>query len=377
MDERKINILIAGGGTGGHLFPGIAMARAFLERNPENRILFAGTDRTFEKTILAQEGFDHVAIRATGIKGLGIFRKLKAAFKLPGALSQSARIIDEFQPDLVIGVGGYSSGPVALAAWLKGKIVVIQEQNILPGITNRILGRFATRIHISFGESLDYFRTPKALLTGNPVREIILQARDRRQAAEKKSDGRFTVMIAGGSQGAHSVNMTLIQALDHLDNTDSWDFIHQTGNKDEAMVREAYERKGISAQVQAFYNDMDVQYEKSDLIVCRAGATSIAEITAMGLASILIPFPYAADDHQVKNATSLVNKAAAEMITEDMLSGKVLAERLKFYRNNPDERLMMAENSEAYGKPRAAWDIVDDCYALIGEKHSTSTEHED
>ncbi|MBU1170396.1 MAG: undecaprenyldiphospho-muramoylpentapeptide beta-N-acetylglucosaminyltransferase [Proteobacteria bacterium] len=365
MDEPKVNILIAGGGTGGHLFPGIAIARAFLEKNPENRILFVGTDRPFEKNILAEEGFDHLAIRASGIKGLGLFRKLKATFKIPGALVQSSKIIKDFNPDLIIGVGGYSSGPVALVGYLKGITVVLQEQNIIPGVTNRILSRFATRIHVSFGESLDYFKINKTLLTGNPVRQSILLAKERRDLTMENASEKFTVMVAGGSQGAHNINMALIHAVEHLNEKGTWHFIHQTGVADEAMVKNAYERNGISAQVQAFYNDMDRCYEKADLIVCRAGATSISEITVMGLAPILIPFPFATDDHQVKNAISLVKKGAAEMITEDSLNGSMLAQRMEFYRENKDERLMMAENSEVYGKPRAAWNIVDDCYELI------------
>lgn len=366
MDVPNIHILIAGGGTGGHLFPGIAMARAFLERNPENRILFVGTDRPFETSILAAEGLDHRAIPAAGIKGLGLFKKIKALFKLPGALWCSASIIRQFQPDLVIGVGGYSSGPVALAARLMGRIVVVQEQNILPGVTNRLISRFARRIHVSFGESLVYFPNSKPLLTGNPVRQIILEARERRKNRQTPGD-RFTVMVAGGSQGAHSVNLALIKALPLLERKDNWQFIHQTGANDEAMVREAYESRGITARVQAFFTDMDVQYEKTDLIVCRAGATSIAEITAMGLPSILIPFPYAADDHQLKNAISLVNRGAADMLTEDVLSGEMLAERLMHYRSHPDELAMMAENAESCGRPLAAEDIVNDCYALIGD----------
>lgn len=360
-----INVLIAGGGTGGHLFPGIAMARAFIKRNPKSRILFAGTDRAFETAIMEKEGFEHRAIRAAGIKNLGLLKKVSALFKIPGALIQSARIISDFKPDVIIGVGGYSSGPVVLAAWMMGKVIVLHEQNILPGITNRVLGRFAKRIHVSFGESLDYFRSPKALITGNPVRQMILDAKNRRQEAKDASNRPFTVLVAGGSQGAHSINTVMVQSLEHLADKNGFRFIHQTGQQDETFVKEAYDRQGVHATVQAFYHDMDKQYEKADLIVCRAGATSIAEITAMGHASILIPFPHAADDHQVKNAMSLVNKGAAEMITEDVLDGKALAQRLMFYRNNPDERLMLAENSECYGKPFAAESIVNDCYALI------------
>jgi UDP-N-acetylglucosamine--N-acetylmuramyl-(pentapeptide) pyrophosphoryl-undecaprenol N-acetylglucosamine transferase len=363
MKNHRLNILIAGGGTGGHLFPGIAIARAFMTRNPENRILFVGTDRPFERRILSEEGFEHQAIRAAGIKGMGLLSKVRSLLKVPVALFQSSWIILCFKPHIIIGVGGYSSGPVALAAFLMGKTIVLHEQNILPGITNRIVSRFARRIHVSFEESLGFFPENKVLLTGNPVRQSILSAKNN-----PSPGNRFTVLVSGGSQGAHRVNMALVDALNHLDDPAAWHFIHQTGDRDVSMVNDAYRSKGISAQVQAFFNDMDVQYGKTNLIIGRAGATSLAEITSIGLAAILIPFPFAADNHQVKNALSLAGKGAAEMITEDELDGKSLADRLMFYRNNPDDLKKISERSAALGKPLAASAIVDDCYELLEKK---------
>lgn len=375
MAERGVNIIIAGGGTGGHLFPGIALARCFMERNPENRVLFVGTNREFECRTLEREGFDHLAIRAAGIKGLGIFGKLKAAFKIPGALFQSSAIIKQFKPDIIIGVGGYSSGPVALAAWFKGIPVVVQEQNILPGITNRIMGRFASRIHVSFNESLGFFNAKKVMMSGNPVRQIILDARERRELRKADEQTRlFTLLVAGGSQGAHSINKAMVEALSSLTDKEYLHVIHQTGETDCESVRNAYEREGISAEVSAFYTDMDAQYERADLVVCRAGATTLSEITVMGLPSILIPFPFAADNHQVKNAMSLVDKKAAEMIEDKELTGGFLAGRITYLRENPDELWRMEKASLAYGKPEAVETIVEDCYRVMGIKHDSLNE---
>jgi UDP-N-acetylglucosamine--N-acetylmuramyl-(pentapeptide) pyrophosphoryl-undecaprenol N-acetylglucosamine transferase len=360
MKDSRLNILIAGGGTGGHLFPGIAIARTFLARNPESRILFVGTDRPFEKRVLAGEGFEHRSVTAAGIKGLGILSKAAALFKVPVALIQSMGYILSFNPQIIIGVGGYSSGPVALAGWLMRRPIILHEQNILPGITNRLVGRFARRIHVSFEESMAFFPAKKVFFTGNPVRQSILSV--ERNAP---SEGRFTVFVSGGSQGAHRVNTAVVEALDHLENKASYHFIHQTGDADCDMVTDAYASRGISAKVQPFYTDMDAQYSAADIIIGRAGATSMAEITAIGLPAILIPYPYAADNHQVKNALSLSSRGAAEMITEDVLDGKTLADRLAFYRNNPEALKKISEQSKEYGKPRAAEDIADDCYDLL------------
>jgi UDP-N-acetylglucosamine--N-acetylmuramyl-(pentapeptide) pyrophosphoryl-undecaprenol N-acetylglucosamine transferase len=367
MSERSVSIIIAGGGTGGHLFPGIALARCFMAKNPENRVLFVGTDREFEVTTLEREGFDHLAIRAEGIKGLGLFGKVKAAFKIPGAVAQSSAIIESFKPDLIIGVGGYSSGPLALSGRLNGVPVVVQEQNILPGITNRIIGKFARRVHVSFEESLNFFSAKIVRMSGNPVRRTIIGARERR-ALKKASEAtpKFTLLVAGGSQGARNVNRAMMDALAFIGNKENLHVIHQTGSTDCNMVREAYERQGISAEVAAFYTDMDVKYERADLVICRAGATTLSEITVMGLPSILIPFPFAADNHQVKNARSLSDRNAAEMIEEKDLTGELLAGRLMYYRENPDELWRMEKASLAYGKPEAAETIVGDCYGILG-----------
>lgn len=361
MSKSQLNILIAGGGTGGHLFPGISIAQEFLKKNNNSRILFAGTDRQFEKSILEKAGFDHKSIKIAGLKGMGLLKKIKTAMMLPAAVIQSAFIIFRFKADLIVGVGGYSSGPVAIAAWLLRRKVVLHEQNIIPGITNKILTRFADRVYVSFSETANHFSMTTVKTSGNPVRNEILSI----ELKEKESSFPFTVLVAGGSQGAHKINEAVCEALMFLDNKKDYQFIHQTGINDVEMVENAYAKEGVSYTVKPFFDDMEKQYEKADLIICRAGATTIAEITAMGHKSILIPFPHAADNHQEKNAQVLVNKNAAEMITEDILTGKMLSDKIISYSKDPEKLARLGQNSKEYGKPEAASTIVEDCYELL------------
>lgn len=375
MAEKPVNILIAGGGTGGHLFPGIALARCFMARNPENRILFVGTDREFEIKTLEKEGFEHLAIRAAGIKGLGFFEKIKAAFKIPSAVLQSSDIIRHFKPDIVVGTGGYSSGPVALSAYLKGIPVVIQEQNIIPGIANRIIGKFAKKIHVSFDESTEFFNVKKTVVSGNPIRQNILEARQRRDIQKAETETRlFTLFVAGGSQGARSINSAMVEALTHIKDKEHLHVIHQTGETDLDSVKKAYIHSDISAQTAAFFTDIDAKYEQADLIICRAGATTISEITVMGLPSILVPYPFAADNHQLKNARVLADRGASEIIEDGDLSGIFLASRIDYYRDNPDDLWRMEKAAIAHGKPQAAETIVDDCYSILEKISGRYTE---
>jgi UDP-N-acetylglucosamine--N-acetylmuramyl-(pentapeptide) pyrophosphoryl-undecaprenol N-acetylglucosamine transferase len=296
-----------------------------------------------------------------GIKGKGSIRVLKALFKIPVSLVQAFRIIREFSPDIVIGVGGYASGPVVIAAHFMGIKTAIAEQNALPGITNRILGKFVDRVFLTFSETGGWFSEKKAALTGNPIRqEFFLKEKE-----ERKSAGRFTLLIFGGSQGAHRINMAMLDALKYLkEMKDRLKVIHQTGSKDLKKVSMAYQDCGMDAEVLPFINDMASVYQSADLLICRAGATSIAEITASGKAAILIPFPFAASNHQVKNAEVLINTGAAEMILDKDLNGELLAEViLRLYRDSKKIK-EMEEKSRELGSPRAAEDIVDVCMEL-------------
>jgi UDP-N-acetylglucosamine--N-acetylmuramyl-(pentapeptide) pyrophosphoryl-undecaprenol N-acetylglucosamine transferase len=363
-----LRIVIAGGGTGGHLFPGIAIAQEFMARNPNNRVLFVGTGKPFETTALSKADFAHKRITSEGIKGRGLGNQTRSILKIPKGILESVMILKRFRPDLVFGVGGYSAGPLAAAAWLLGIKIVLHEQNIFPGITNRILSRLADRVYVSFDDIPTGIRPKKVLYTGNPVRREILQYPKNQKGLEideSEQKRYFVILILGGSQGAHRINMAILEAIETITDKDKFFFIHQTGLNDETRVKNAYERYGMSCRVQAFFNDMDRQYQKADLVICRAGATTVAEIKAIGKGAIFIPYPFAADNHQVLNARSLEKTGAAEMILEKDLNGKALAERINFYASNPDTLRQMASRAKDLCRTDAAAVIVDDCYKLV------------
>jgi len=366
--SEPIRVVIAGGGTGGHLFPGIAVAQEFLVRNPENSVLFIGTGKPFEISVLSETGFAHKRITAEGLKGRGIWNQVVSISKIPKGIVESVLILKQFKPHLVIGVGGYSAGPLVMGAWFLGIKIVLHEQNILPGITNRILSCFADRIYVSFEETKFEVTPKKIRFTGNPVRKEIVQCAKAKNNADfkvLKKQGLFTILILGGSQGAHSINMAILEALEYIGDKEKIFFVHQTGAQDENQVKQAYGRHGIANDTRSFFKDMARQYQNADLIICRAGATTVAEITAIGKGVIFIPFPYAADNHQVLNARSLEKAGAAEMILEKDLSGKVIAERINHYAREPEVLDRMASRSRDLGRVDAASMIVDDCYALI------------
>ncbi len=362
-----LRIVMAGGGTGGHLFPGIAIAREFMARNSATRIIFVSTGNPLERALLSRAGFELERIQVAGIKGRGIWNQIKSVLQIPGAILAAMGLLKKFSPDLIVGLGSYSAGPVVMGAWLMRVPIAIHEQNILPGITNRILARFADRVYLSFENTLSRFSPRKVCWTGNPVRRELLEtaARVDETAAPKTGRKKFTVLIIGGSQGAHRINMVMIETLELLHDADQLHFVHQTGEADEKAVRDAYGQKSISATARAFFDDMAEQYRQADLIVCRAGATTVAEITALGKAAIFIPFPYAADDHQTLNAADLATAGAAELIPEKELTAEVFGTKIKYYMENPQDLANMAAKARKYGKPEAAQNIVDDCYRLL------------
>ena len=356
--------MVAGGGTGGHLFPGIAVAQAFKSRHPDNQVLFVNAGRPLEVEILSRLGWPQQAIAIEGIKGRSRWRQLTAACKIPGAVWAAGRIIYKFKPDLVLGVGGYSAGPVVAAASLWGIHTALHEQNRLPGVTNRILGRVVKRIYLTFDESQEYFNPAKVIVSGNPVRDEILNLASRPVGAV---DGKvFTILVVGGSQGAQAINQAVVEALPYFDGMHSAiRFVHQTGAQDELPVRQAYLEAGVDARVQAFFDDMANQYEQADMIICRAGATTVAEITVAGKAAIFVPFPFAADDHQTQNALALADLGAAEMIRQEELNGSALAKMIKGYMDNRVLLTEMAAKAQVLGRPEAARVIVDDMYDLL------------
>lgn len=366
VSPKGRRMVIAGGGTGGHLFPGIAVAQTFIARHINNDVLFVNAGRPFEVQVLAKSGWHHQIISIEGIKNRGLWHQLTAGFKIPGAIWSAVKILRSFRPDIVLGVGGYSAGPVVLAAWLLGITTALHEQNQLPGITNRIVARLVDRIYLSFEDNEKRFKADKVLVSGNPVRDEILTLGTCILPGNRSEA--FTVLILGGSQGAHAINEAVIKALPRLEHVSGLRFFHQTGLQDEEDIRNAYHEFGIEAQVRAFYNTIADQYKQADLIIARAGASTVAEITSIGRAAIFIPFPHAADDHQTHNAQALVNVDAAELIPQDKLNGDVLAEKILYYEKNRELLTKMAANAKSLGKPEAALTIVSDLQQLMDKK---------
>lgn len=363
--KKALRIVIAGGGTGGHLFPGLAIAQEFMAQNAKNNVVFVSTGNPLEQSVLKETDFELEIISAEGIKGRGLWNQVKSVLKIPKGIVESVMILKAYKPDLTVGLGSYSAGPVVTGAWLLGTRIVLHEQNILPGITNRILARFADRIYVSFDDTKTHFDPQKVRLTGNPVRQELLEDSHGNSSDATRDSKSFCVLIIGGSQGAHSINMTVIEALDHLSRKEAMYFIHQTGEADEHRVKAGYQRLGIAANVQSFFRQMAPLYKQADLIICRAGATTIAEVTAMGKAVIFIPFPFAADDHQALNADTLARHGAAEKILEKDLNARELGQKIEYYAAHPEVLEAMAAKAARLGHPNAAKTIVDDCYQLI------------
>jgi UDP-N-acetylglucosamine--N-acetylmuramyl-(pentapeptide) pyrophosphoryl-undecaprenol N-acetylglucosamine transferase len=364
-----MRFVIAGGGTGGHLFPGIAIAEAFIEREMGNEALFIGTERGIEAKVLAGGKFPLRTIQAMPLKGRSLLGKVKAIWSIPMAITEAYSILKDFQPQLVLGVGGYASGPTLMAASILGMKRAIHEQNVIPGMTNRILKWFSQRIFVSFEETKRYFPDEKTIVTGNPIRREIFQPGTNVKGIEKREKGRFTLLIFGGSAGAHRINEAVIGALDQLQEIKSFlRFFHQTGKEDVDWVSKGYREKGFDALVRPFFEDMATYYQLSDLVVCRSGASTVAELAVCGKAAVLIPYPYAAHNHQLINAQKLVELGAARMIQDEELNGPSLAQTILQLYEHPEERNRMEEEIRQVGRPRAAEEIVDHCYALVREK---------
>ena len=353
--------VIAGGGTGGHLFPGMAIAEAFIEKEMGNEVLFIGTERGIEARILAGGKFPLRTIQAQPLKGRSLLGKMKAIWSIPLAVSEAMSILKDFRPQIVLGVGGYASGPTLVAAFLLRMKRAIHEQNLVPGMTNRLLRRFSQRIFISFDETKSYFPGDKTFVTGNPIRKEI------HRGGERKRRDRFTLFIFGGSAGAHRINEAMVEALDSLQGMKaSLKFIHQTGSADLDFVSKGYQEKGFDALVRPFFEDMVACYQASDLVISRSGASAIAELAVCGKAVIFIPYPYAAHNHQFVNAQKLTDLGAARMIKDEELDGASLARTILHLYAHPDERNRMEEAMGRVARPRAAQAIVNHCYALVG-----------
>jgi len=356
---------MAGGGTGGHLFPALALVEEFRSRDADIDVVFIGGRGGLEEKIVPGCGYPLELLDVEGIKRRTGLKRIRAVLKAARATLKAIGMLRELRPDGVIGSGSYSSAPVVLAARLLGIKTAILEQNALPGLTNRILGRVVDRIYVSFEQARAFFPGRKSVFSGNPVRIEILK-----RAGEPKKrgrDSRFTLLVFGGSQGAVSINAAFLDATEYL--TDIWNsmrVVHQTGTEGYEKVVEAYRRKGMKAEVHAFIDDMGAAYAEADLVVCRAGATSLAEITALGLAAILIPYPFASDDHQSVNARCLSESGAAALIPHTRLTGCALADEIRRLYENPNDLRSARDASLRLGKPDAARTIADNFTQLLG-----------
>jgi UDP-N-acetylglucosamine--N-acetylmuramyl-(pentapeptide) pyrophosphoryl-undecaprenol N-acetylglucosamine transferase len=357
----SLSVLIAGGGTGGHLYPGIAVAREIVAHVPDAQVAFVGTAAGIESRVVPREGFALETIRSAGLKGKSVASLARGIGLLPASAIDAWRVISRRRPSIVIGVGGYSSGPVVLLAALRGIPTMLMEQNAMPGVTNRLLARFVRAAAVTYDESSRFF-AGRAFLAGNPVRPEFFGGEHDEHGSPRGVDQRRAarVLVFGGSQGAHAINVAMVEAAPRLvAAAPGLEITHQTGERDLEMVRDGYRRAGLQARVEPFLYAMDREMKAADVIVCRAGATTLAELTAAGRPSILIPLPTATDDHQRKNAEALVVNGAARMIEQRSLTGELLAAEVAALAGNEAEHRAMSAAARRMAKPDAARVIVD------------------
>ena len=352
-----LSVLIAGGGTGGHLYPGIAVARALLARVPDTQVTFVGTATGIESRVVPREGFTLDVIRSAGLKGKSLSSLARGLVLLPASALDAWQVITRRRPSVVIGVGGYSSGPVVALAAVRGIPTLLMEQNAVPGLTNRLLSSLVSAAAVTYDESLALFGR-KAFVAGNPVRPEFFG--EEAYAEHSSPPGAARVLVFGGSQGAHAINVAMVEAAPRLAAAaPAVAITHQSGERDLEMVRDGYRRAGLEARVEPFLFAMDREMKAADLVVCRSGATTLAELTAAARPSILIPFPGATDDHQRRNAEALAKVGAAKMVDQRELTGERLATEILALSVNEAERRRMGQAAARLARPDAARVIVD------------------
>ena len=365
-----MNIVIAGGGTGGHLFPALAIAGELKKTFSDAKITFVGTAKGIEAKIVPKEGYDVKFIRSDGLVGKNAYRTVRSLLKVPLSLKDSYRILKNANPDIVFGVGGYSSGPVLMCAKLMGIPTMIHEQNSLPGFANRVLGKFVDTVAVTYHESIKSFPREITYLTGNPVRKEILKgSRERGCKIFSLNERLFTIFVFGGSSGATRINKAVGEALEYLEPfRDRIQFLHQTGERDFGTVKEIYRSKEFKGTVVPFAYEMADAYAVADLIISRAGATTLAELTACGKAAILVPYPYAAGNHQEINARKLWDIGAAQMILDRDMNGKTLSDLIKYMLEDPAAINEMERISKSLGSPEATRKVVELVMGLLKQK---------
>ncbi len=359
-----MRILIAAGGTGGHIYPGIAVAKEIVRRHPDAEVKFVGTARGLENKLVPQAGFELSIIDSAGLKNVGVVARTRGLLVLPKSLRQARGLIKNFRPDMVIGAGGYVSGPVLLTASLLKLPTLVMESNALPGWTNRVLARFIDKAAVSFAAALPFFRG-KGVVTGNPVRREFFEISERR-----RDPSQLSILIFGGSQGAHAINEAMVSALPLLGEVKNrLRVTHQTGEADLDQVTRGYASQnwGEQANVRKYIENMVAAFAEVDLVICRAGATTTAELIAAGKASVMIPFPFAADDHQRKNAEAMEAAGAARMILQQDLSPQRLAGEIEALVSEPERVTAMGEAARRLSQGDAAAKVVDLVEGLMRE----------
>lgn len=362
MGEAKkgIRVIIAGGGTGGHLYPGISIARELL-KGPGNSVLFVGTEQGIEARVLPKENLPVRFITAGKLKGMAVSSILKSLMALPWGLVQSARLLREEKPDVVIGVGGYASAPVGLAAWMRRVPLVVIEPNSYAGLANRLLGRLATKVVLPFpGTNRQGFFSRKKVVETGPLVRAGIESGSREKALENfgLEPGRFTLFVFGGSGGAHAINMTMLRAAPLLREMPDLQVLHQTGEKDVTGVRTAYQGAGVKAVVLPYIYDMAGAYAAADLVISRSGAATVAELAVCGKKALLVPFPFAADNHQEYNARTLAARGDAEVIIQKDLTPDRLASAIQ-------KAMVPARGGERSLSTGAAGEIVGLCRQYV------------
>lgn len=345
--------LIAAGGTGGHLFPGIAVADELRRRNPEARVVFVGTRRGLETRLVPQAGYPLRLLPILPLNGVGAARALLGFLALPFGLVGAVALLLRLRPAAVLGIGGYAGGPLVLVASLLGVRTVILEPNAKPGFTNRVLRRFVDAAACTYDETVAFYGA-KAVLTGNPVRSAFHEG-----GAASAANRTPTLLVFGGSQGSKVLNEAIVRSIQALPAADRLGIVHQTGERMRATVAAAYRAASRPAEVVAFLDDMPRRLRDADVVVSRSGATTCAELCAAGKAAILVPFAAAADDHQTTNAVAMVRAGAAAMVEERDLGGDALTREVTRLLGDPDERERLGSNARRLARPDAAAGVAD------------------
>jgi UDP-N-acetylglucosamine--N-acetylmuramyl-(pentapeptide) pyrophosphoryl-undecaprenol N-acetylglucosamine transferase len=360
-----MKVLIAAAGTGGHIYPGLAVAKEIQRRDPNSEVMFVGTARGLESKIVPANGYKLSLIDSAGLKNVGFMGKLRGLATLPKSFLDARRLLKEFKPDVAVGAGGYVSGPVLMMASLMRIPTLIMDSNALPGFTNRRLARFVDKAALTFEEARPFF-AEDAVVTGNPVRDEFFDI-------EPKQRGDVVnVLIFGGSQGARAINNATMEALEHLrENVDKLRITHQTGESDLERICDAYSRSVFAdSDVRPYISDMFTEFAKADLVICRAGATTCAELAAAGKASIMVPLPTAADDHQRKNAEAFQDAGAAKVVLQKDLSGKSLAAEINSLIQSPEKITAMESAAKKLARKDAASRTVDIIEELAGRRQN-------